>query len=205
MGSGLSSSWDRPSTEEEQNRQKKKKAAKIPLNIALVAIVRIQTQFRMYLARRRFEYIAEIVMEERRQKALEEEQEREAMEDATPMITSSMQGSTKSGKLNNRNRFIRKTVPSMDSGDDDSFQEHAFPSFDPGAILSKFTPYGKNSAIIYPLVGFVVKSRSASSGKKVMLNVCHHESIITMVATDVREVNDATAQMFAAGANMKLL
>lgn len=201
MGSGISTS--RPAN----SNEKKKKVAKIPLNIALVAIIKIQSQYRKKLAQRRFEEIREIVMEERRLEELrrEEEEEQNAVEES-PMITSSMQGSTKNPSMNHRNRFMRKVLPAdqlATLAEDNTFI--SMPTFDPTSVMSKYSPLDSEHVIIYPLVGFVVKSRSNITGKKIFLNICHHEAVMTMESTAVREINDSTAAVFSRDFSSSLL
>lgn len=201
MGSAVSTS--RPTS---SSHEQKKKVAKIPLNIALLAIVKIQSQYRRRMAAQRFEEIREIVMEERRLAELQRlADEEENAEEETPMITSSMQGSTKTPSMNHRNRFMRKVIPAdqlaaLSEDDTPSFGA----SFDPSSVISKYTPLG-DSVVIYPLVGFVVKSRSNLTGKKIFLNICHHETVMTMEATPVREINDSTAAVFARDTSSSLL
>eukprot|EP01032_Pedospumella_encystans_P019041 gene19041-21659_t len=105
MGAGASS----PRLQETPGdpREERKKVAKIPLNIALVAIVKIQTRWRICIALKRFGAVRIQVLEERRKKELIRLAKAAELDEITPLETSAPLR-TVPGKLNYQNRFLRK-------------------------------------------------------------------------------------------------
>lgn len=193
MGSGVSKPLSAENVEE-----KKKKVAKIPLNIALVAIVKIQVRFRMRLARRRFEEVRVRVLEERRLEELARRLKVPERDETTPMKTGAVDYVGHSEDVNVRNRFIRKAAPAEHNvkfaaphASTNSRKPAAVT--DLSLILEKYSLADSTHCIISPLVGFVVKSRCNATGRKIFFNICHHETIVTMVCAPVREVSDTAA------------
>lgn len=191
MGSGASR--DIPP---ENGEERKKKSAKIPLNIALVAIVKIQVRFRMKVARRKFEEMRKLIMEQRMIEELVRKSKVPERDEITPMKTSAMSYLCSSaGEVNAKNRFIRKTGPEhrvkFGNKYSTAIKSSGKPQeFDPALALVKCSPFDAAHTVIYPLVGFVIKSRCNTTGKKIFFNICHHETIATMVSAPVREVSD---------------
>jgi hypothetical protein len=193
MGSGVS----KP-PRVEFNEDRKKKVAKIPLNIALVAIVKIQVRFRMRVARRKFEEVRRRVTEERRLAELARKLKIPERDETTPMKTSAASSlCNDSSEVNARNRFIRKTAHEQHV----KFTEanllvaslNRTVEIDPALSLEKYSLADEANRVIYPLVGYVAKSRCNITGRKVFFNICHHETIATMVCAPVREVADTAA------------
>ena len=196
MGSAVSTL--RPTKDVVNLEEKKNKPARIPLNVALVAIVKIQSRFRFIIARKRFEILRKQIMEQRRLEEIERQARIIERDEQTLMITSTPSGVTKSGQLNTKNRFIRKLTHNQNNVNISTIEDNLNSlnkqviEVNPKLILSKYTAIDASHIIIYPLLGFVIKSRNKQTGKKIFFNICHHETITTMTATSIREIYDTT-------------
>lgn len=160
-----------------------------PKEYDMSKIVLIQTRIRIMLAvRLRYRKMQELhrvlfqMNEDENENDDDEEDDEDFMEDLSPDAKND---------IYNRNRFLRKTniFDQKTSGGD----YHELPlEFVSDAIISRYSPYDKLPAhiVIYPCIGYVIKTRNKKTNKKFFFNVCHHESVVSMVATPIREVNE---------------